>query len=107
MSYKFANELKAEKKVIGGVTLDKINKYQGTAGGGIWINANYHGHGYGAEAFGRRIEFAFNELKLRRLENGFFDGNSSSFKMQERFGYIIEGKRRKAFRCMADGGVQG
>lgn len=105
-SYDFAIELKCEKKVIGGITLDKINKFQGTAGGGIWINTKYHCQGYGTEAFGKRIDFAFNELKLRRLENGFLNGNQSSFKMQEKFGYKIEGMRRKAFRCMADGEIK-
>jgi len=104
-SYDFAIELKSEKKVIGGVSLDKINKSQGTAGGGIWINAKYHGHGYGTEAFGKRIEFAFNTLKLRRLENGYFEGNPYSYKMQEKFGYKIEGMRRKAFICIANGKV--
>jgi [ribosomal protein S5]-alanine N-acetyltransferase len=103
VSYEFAIELKVEKKAIGGISIDKINMLQGTAGGGVWINAKYHGQGYGSEAFGKRIEFAFKELKLRRLENGFFYGNASSLKMQEKFGYKIEGLRRKAFRCMADG----
>ncbi len=105
-SYEFAIELKSEKKVIGGVSLDRINGFHGTAGGGIWINEKYHRQGYGAEAFGKRIEFAFNELGLRRLENGYLAGNLSSFKLQERFGYRVEGKRRKAFRCMADGGIK-
>ncbi|MCW7481191.1 GNAT family N-acetyltransferase [Leptospira kanakyensis] len=100
-SYHFAIELKENKKVIGGVSLDKINQFQGTASGGIWINANYQKLGLGTEAFGKRIEFAFQELKLRRLENGYFDGNPSSLKMQKKFGYKIEGKRRKAFICMA------
>ena len=102
-SYEFAIELKSEKKVIGGVALNKINRFQGTAGGGIWINEKYHGRGYGSEAFGERIRFAFTELNLRRLENGFLEGNRSSFNMQKRFGYQIEGIRRKGFRCMADG----
>lgn len=104
-SYDFAIELKSEKKVIGGVSLDKINIVQGTAGGGIWINAGYHGHGYGSEAFGKRIEFAFDTLNLRRLENGFFEGNTSSLKMQEKFGYKVEGMRRKAFVCIANGKI--
>ncbi|MGE5614742.1 MAG: GNAT family N-acetyltransferase [Bacillota bacterium] len=102
-SFEFAIELKSEKKVVGGTSLVNINRFHGTAGGGIWINARYQGQGYGTEAFGKRIEFAFNELKLRRLENGFFAGNQLSFKMQEKFGYKIEGLRRKAFVCMADG----
>ncbi|TGL46288.1 N-acetyltransferase [Leptospira meyeri] len=101
-SYHFAIELKENKKAICGVSLDQINKSQGTASGGIWINANYHQLGFGKEAFGKRIEIAFQNLNLRRLENGYFDGNPSSFKMQEIFGYKIEGKRRKAFICMAN-----
>jgi RimJ/RimL family protein N-acetyltransferase len=102
-TYNLAIELKSEKKAIGGIGLDKINRFQGTAGGGIWLNANYHRRGYGPEAWGARLEFAFNKLKLRRIENGFFRGNSCSFKMQKRFGFKIEGLRRKGYRCMADG----
>ena len=103
-SYNFAIELKTEKKVIGGTSIERINKIQETSGGGgIWINSKFHGYGYGTEAFGKRLEFAFNELGLRRLDNGFFEGNLSSKKMQERFGYVVEGKRRKGYKCMADG----
>jgi RimJ/RimL family protein N-acetyltransferase len=67
------------------------------------MNARYHGHGYGSEAFGEKIRFAFEDLDLRRLENGFFKGNSASLVMQQRFGYKIEGEKRQAYRCMADG----
>ena len=102
-SYDFAIELRSEQKVIGGVTLDRISRMHGTAGGGLWLNANYQGLGYGSEAFGEKIRFAFEDLKLRRLDNGFFEGNVSSLKMQEKFGYKVEGMRRRAFRCMADG----
>ena len=101
--YEFAIELKSESKVIGGVSLTRISVFHGTAGGGIWINAKYQGYGYGREAFGEKIRFAFEVLNLRRLENGFFKGNDASFAMQEQFGYKREGERRRAFRCMADG----
>jgi ribosomal-protein-alanine N-acetyltransferase len=102
-SYEFAIELKSEGKLIGGVSLNRIDPFHGTAGGGIWLNARYRGGGYGAEAFGEKIRLAFEELKLRRLENGFFKGNRASSDMQKRFGYKVEGLKRKAFRCMADG----
>jgi len=102
-SYEFAIELKSEKKVIGGVSLNKINNFHKTAGGGIWLNKKYHKQGYGSEAFGEKLKFAFNKLKLRRIENGFFKGNSSSFEMQKKFGYKIEGIRREGFLCKADG----
>jgi len=91
--YEFAIVLKSNNKVIGGISISVINKIHGTAGGGIWLNEKYHG--YGKEAFGEKIRFSFEELGLRKLENGFFDGNELSKKMQEYFGYMIEGKRRK------------
>lgn len=101
--YEFAIELKSEKKVIGGVSLTHINTFQGTAKGGIWLNAKYQGYGYGSEAFGEKTRFAFEELGLRRLENGFFKGNTASFNMQKKFGYKLEGMKRKAYHCLADG----
>jgi RimJ/RimL family protein N-acetyltransferase len=105
-SYRFAIELKSEKKVIGGISLDRIDKFQGTAGGGWWLNEKYHRKGYGTEALAARIRFAFGRLKLRRIENGFFKGNLSSFKLQKKLGYKIEGLRRKAYRCKADGKIR-
>ena len=75
-------------------------------GGGIWINFDYQNQGYGTEAFGERLRFAFNELKLRRIENGYFKGNESSFKMQQKFGYKIEGMKRKSLICKADGKIK-
>jgi RimJ/RimL family protein N-acetyltransferase len=105
VAYHLAIELKVEKKIIGGVSLDKLDTLQGTAGGGIWVNFDYQGLGYGSEAFGKRIEFAFEELKLRRLENGYFPANESSFAMQSKFGYKVEGLRRKAFKSLATGAI--
>ena len=104
--YEFAIELKSENKVIGGVSISVINKTHRTAGGGIWINEKYYGNGYGKEAFAEKIRFSFEDLGLRKLENGFFDGNESSKKMQLKFGYKIEGKRRKKYICMADNEIK-
>lgn len=102
-SYEFAITLKESAKVIGGVSLTRISKVHGTAGGGIWLNSKFQGRGYGSEAFGEKIRFAFEDLNLRRLENGFFRENRASLAMQERFGYKLEGEKRRAYRCMADG----
>lgn len=103
-AFEFAIELKSEKKVIGSVSMNRINRSQGIAGGGgIWVNPTYQGYGYGSEAFGEKIRFAFEDLHLRRLENGYFKDNIASQKMQEKFGYKGEGIKRKAFLCVADG----
>lgn len=102
-SYEFAVELKSERRVIGGLSLNKIDRLQGTAGGGMWLNENYQGKGFGLEAFNERARFAFIDLDLRRLENGCFSGNAPSQKLLYRLGYSVEGIRRKGIICLADG----
>jgi RimJ/RimL family protein N-acetyltransferase len=101
VAYEFAVELKPARIVIGGVSLNKIDWKAGTAGGGIWIANHYQGRGYGREAFEAKIRFAFRELGLTKLVNGYFDGNENSSAMQRKLGY-----RRVAevtSHCMADG----
>lgn len=99
----FAIVLKENNKVIGGTEITNINKKDGTAGGGIWLNETYQKNGYGTEAFAARIKYAFDELGLRRIENGYFPGNEKSKRMQEKLGYKDEGIRRKKFLCLATG----
>lgn len=101
VAYEFAVELRPGPMAIGGISLSKIDWEAGTAGGGIWIARQYQGRGYGREAFEAKIRFAFRELGLTRLVNGYFDGNDNSWSMQRNLGY-----RRIAevqSRCMADG----
>lgn len=102
-NYEFAIELKSEGKVIGGLSLNRVDPLQGTASGGIWLNEKYQGKGYGTEAFAEKIRFAFMDLDLRRLENGCFPGNASSQKMLYRLGYSMEGMKRSSLVCLADG----
>ena len=101
--YNFAIVLKEENKVIGGTQLTNISYVHGTAGGGIWLNEKYQGQGYGTQAIGARIKYAFEELGLRRLENGYLKENEKSHKMQLRFGYKDEGVRRKRFISQSTG----
>lgn len=104
--YNFAIILKSENKAIGGTQLTDVSLSNGTAGGGIWINEKYQGFGYGSEAFGARIKYAFEVLGLRRLENGYFKDNEKSHKMQLRFGYKDEGIKRKRFVSKATGNIE-
>ena len=93
--------LKEENKVIGGIEIREINKKDGTCGGGIWVNEKYQKNGYGTEAFSIRNKYCFEELGMRRIENGFFAGNEKSRKMQLKLGYKEEGIRRKKYLCLA------
>lgn len=93
--------LKENNKVIGGTEISNIDKRNGTAGGGIWLNENFQKNGYGTEAFCIRNRYIFNELNLRRVENGYFPENEKSHRMQLKLGYKDEGIRRKRFLCIA------
>lgn len=93
--------LKENNKVIGGTEIRNIDRRNGSAGGGIWLNESYQKNGYGTEAFCIRNRYIFNELNLRRIENGYFKDNEKSHKMQLKLGYKDEGIRRKKFLCMA------
>ena len=101
VAYEFAVELKPERRVIGGVSLNKIDWQARTGGGGIWIANDHQGRGYGREAFEAKIRFAFCDLGLTKLVNGYFDGNENSWAMQRRLGYrrVTE----VTSRCVADG----
>lgn len=93
--------LKKSNKVIGGTSIESINKKDGTAGGGIWLNEKYQNNGYGTEAFSAKIKYAFEVLGLRRMENGYFIGNEISRNMMHKLGYKDEGIRRKRLLCLA------
>lgn len=101
--YEFAIERKADRTVVGGVSLNNIDRANGHAGGGIWINAGYQRHGYGRAAFGARIRFAFDALNLRELRNGYFPGNEPSWRLQQQFGYKRTGAEPVRRKCLADG----
>jgi ribosomal-protein-alanine N-acetyltransferase len=84
--YTFGIELKEEKKIIGGMGIHKIDNVQGKADVGYWLGRKYWNQGYGTEALGALLGFAFKKLKLRRIEAGVFVGNPSSGKLLEKFG---------------------
>ncbi|MBQ8522366.1 MAG: GNAT family N-acetyltransferase [Clostridia bacterium] len=89
-NYYFAVVLKEENKVIGGTSLEL--KSNGKNKGGLWLNSKYHGKGYGTEVWIARAKFAFEQLGLNELENGFFEYNEISWKMQRKLGYKIVGE---------------
>ncbi len=91
-NYAFAVELKENGKVIGGTNL-YISGDENS--GGIWINENYTGKGYGTELWLARAKFAFEVLELNELQNGYFEFNVRSKHMQEKIGYKTIGKSAK------------
>jgi len=104
--YTFGIEFKEEKKIIGGIGIHKIDKFQGKADVGYWLGKKYWNKGYGSEALKAILDFAFRKLKLRRIEAGVFVGNPSSGRLLEKFGAKREGLKSKACGCKADNKIK-
>jgi ribosomal-protein-serine acetyltransferase len=58
---------------------------------GYWIDSRYSGKGYMTEAVQGITDFAFNELKARRVEIRCDSKNVKSRKIPERLGFTLEG----------------
>ena len=104
-SYTFFIELKAEKKVIGALGLERVNEFNGTANTGSWINKKYWRRGYMTEAKIAVNDFAFDTLELRRLESTVHLDNKASNATQRKVGYKHEGVKRKATRSKGSGKI--
>ncbi|MCR4327507.1 MAG: GNAT family N-acetyltransferase [Nanoarchaeota archaeon] len=104
-SYVFMIELKKEKKVIGCLDLNKINLTDLTCQTGSWINLKYHQKGYITEAKIAVNEFAFNKLKMRKMETTVFRINKASNATQKSVGYRYEGCKIKSVVSKSTGKI--
>jgi len=68
---------------------------------GYWLGEPWWGQGYMSEAVARVLAFAFDELRLDELKSGYFDGNSASRRIQDKFGFQVTGHRKVP--CLARG----
>lgn len=87
--------LKGSQKLIGTCTLNDISPAQGRAEVGFAIASEHWGHGYGREAMGTLINYAFTELGLRRLEADVDPHNAKCLKSLETLGFKREGYLRQ------------
>ncbi len=104
--YSYWIELKESCEVIGGIGLARVKQDQGTGSVGYWLARSHHQKGYGSEALSALLDLSFKKLKLRRLEADVFASNPSSGKLLEKYGFKLEGMKRKAVVCKADGKIK-
>ena len=93
-NYLFAIE--ADGKFVGGIGLHKRMEHCFDVG--YWIAEKFWGKGYATEALRAITEFAFNDLKIDRIQAFVFEGNESSERVLEKCGYEYEGFLRKYHR---------
>lgn len=92
---------KETEEHVGFTTLFLKDTKNGIAGTGIVINPDYWDQGIATEVMQLRTKFAFEELRIHRLETGALKRNKGSWRAMEKAGYRYEGTQRKTF--FADG----
>ncbi|HHT78916.1 MAG TPA: GNAT family N-acetyltransferase [Actinobacteria bacterium] len=84
----FAIETRQEKKYIGNCGLHKINWGEKKADFGIAIgDKNYWGKGYGRDAIGAAIKFAFKKLGLEKIALSVYEYNKRAIKSYTKCGF--------------------
>ena len=92
----FAIIAKKSEKHIGNIKIGPIHPHYAYADVSYFIgNRDYWGKGLATEAVSLVMDFAFNELKLRRVQAGCFEKNIGSLNVLRKTGFSLEGTLRK------------
>jgi len=89
-----------EARLVGAAHVSQHNGRRSHAGSlGLSVHDDFHRRGIGAALLATLIDVADNWLNLRRLELTVYVDNEPAVRLYEKFGFVIEGTRRKdAFR---------
>lgn len=95
-AYPFFLFEKSDSILVGGLTLTNIRRGVAQAGSlGYWVGAAFARRGYMTRAVRSLIPFAFDALKLHRLEAACIPTNQASIRLLERSGFTREGHARE------------
>jgi ribosomal-protein-alanine N-acetyltransferase len=96
LAYPFFIFRRSDDVLVGGLTLANIRRGCAQAGSlGYWMGAAYAGQGYMTAAVGAVIPFAFDTLRLHRIEAACIPANVASIRLLERAGFRHEGVARE------------
>ena len=85
-----------EDKLIGTVSLEKVDNINRTATLGIFIgDKEYRSKGYGTEAIRLILDYGFNYLNLNNIQLEVLEFNERAIKSYKKCGFKEYGRRRK------------
>jgi RimJ/RimL family protein N-acetyltransferase len=86
-----------EGRAVGAVSLHHLDHGMLTAEIGYWLVPQARGLGVGAAAVDAATRYAFDDLGMLRVELFHAVENTSSCRLAERCGYLLEGTSRQSF----------
>lgn len=85
-----------DQALLGGLTISNVRRGVAQAASlGYWIGAGFTGRGYMSEAVRAAVPFAFEQLRLHRLEAACLPHNAASLRVLEKAGFVREGFARQ------------
>lgn len=88
-------------ELLGGLTLAQVRRGVTQSGTiGYWMGAPHAGRGLMTEAVGVLVGWAFEKLKLHRIEAACLPENAPSIHLLEKVGFSLEGQAR-SYLCIA------
>lgn len=88
-------------ELLGGVTLAQVRRGVTQSGTiGYWMGLPHAGRGLMTEAVGLLARWAFDELKLHRIEAACLPDNVPSIRLLQKVGFALEGQARR-YLCIA------
>jgi [ribosomal protein S5]-alanine N-acetyltransferase len=91
--------IEVEGKHIGNIKLGPVNERHSNADISYFIGERtYWGHGHATRAVKLICDYAFNALKLHRVQAGAYEGNNASKRVLTKAGFSFEGRLRRALK---------
>ena len=85
------------EKIVGFITLRRINQINGTGKLTVFLGENNQGKGIGSEAVTLMLRYAFNTLNLRKVNADIFAFNERSLRCFEKLGFRRQGVLEKEY----------
>jgi len=95
-AYAFFVFCRSSGKLVGGLTISNVRRgVAQTCSLGYWVGQSYANQGYMSAAVNAAVAFAFENLRLHRMEAACLPANDASRKLLLRCGFSQEGYARK------------
>jgi ribosomal-protein-serine acetyltransferase len=87
-----------DEMMVGMISLHAINYVVNKAAIGYWLARDYEGRGIVTQSVEALLTFAFEELRLNKIEIGAGVTNHRSRRIPEKLGFALEGVHRESIR---------
>lgn len=96
LGYAFFLFREVDESLLGGITISNVRRgVTQAAAVGYWVGKPYAGRGCMTKALSGIVRFAFDELKLHRLEAACMPSNMASIRVLEKNRFVREGLARR------------